>query len=199
MGVAVLGRDRDTKAWLHWGRAWAHPDALAARPEIAPRLLDFAAQGDLVICEDATQDLREIADLCEKLHKAGLLPKERALGLDPWAIGPLVDELAGRNLTGNMLEGVRQGAALSPAQWTIERKLKDKTLRHGARPLMSWCVSNAKVEQRQNAVMITKQAAGRAKIDPLVALLNAAMLMQRNPTATGTIGDFLSGAVMAMR
>lgn len=199
MGVAVLGRDRETKAWLHWGRAWAHPDALAARPEIAPRLLDFAAQGDLVICEDATQDLREIADLCERLHKAGLLPKERALGLDPWAIGPLVDELAGRNLTGNMLEGVRQGAALSPAQWTIERKLKDKTLRHGARPLMSWCVSNAKVEQRQNAVMITKQAAGRAKIDPLVALLNAAMLMQRNPTATGTIGDFLSGAVMAMR
>lgn len=199
LGVAVLGRDRKSKDWLHWGHAWAHPDALKARPEIAPRLMDFAAQGDLTICDDGTQDLREVADVCEKLLLAGLLPKEYAIGLDPWAIGPLVDEMAGRSIEGKILEAVRQGAALSPAQWTLERKLKDKTLRHGARPLMAWVLGNAKVEQRGNAVLISKEAAGRAKIDPLVALLNAAMLMQRNPTATGTIGDFLSGAVMAMR
>jgi phage terminase large subunit-like protein len=199
MGLAVLGRERGSKKWLHWGRAWVHPVALETRPEIAPRLLDFAEQGDLVICDDATQDLRDVADICETLFVAGLLPKERALGLDPYAIGPLVDELASRGMTGTLLEGIRQGAALSPAQWTLERKLKDKTVLHGARPLMAWVVSNAKVEQRQNAVLISKQVAGRAKIDPLVALLNAAMLMQRNPQASGNIGDFLSGAVMAMR
>jgi phage terminase large subunit-like protein len=198
-GLAVIGRERVSKRWLHWGHAWAHRDALQARPEIAPRLLDFAADGDLTICDDATQDLREIADVCEKLWLAGLLPKEYAIGLDPWAIGPLVDEMAGRGIEGKILEAVRQGAALSPAQWTIERKLKDRTLAHGGRRLMAWVLGNAKVEQRGNAVIISKEAAGRAKIDPLVAMLNAAMLMQRNPTATGTIGDFLSGAVMVMR
>jgi phage terminase large subunit-like protein len=33
--------------------------------------------------------------------------------------------------------------------------------------------------------MATKQAAGRAKIDPVIAMLCAAILMSWNPTASG--------------
>jgi phage terminase large subunit-like protein len=46
---------------------------------------------------------------------------------------------------------------------------------------MAWCVGNAKIEPRGNALLITKQASGFAKIDPLMALLNAAELMARTP------------------
>jgi phage terminase large subunit-like protein len=46
---------------------------------------------------------------------------------------------------------------------------------------MAWCVGNAKVEQRANSILITKQASGSAKIDALAATFNATDLMSLDP------------------
>jgi phage terminase large subunit-like protein len=46
---------------------------------------------------------------------------------------------------------------------------------------MSWDVANARVELKGNAIAITKQASGSAKIDLLMAAFNAVALMSTNP------------------
>ena len=46
---------------------------------------------------------------------------------------------------------------------------------------MAWAVSNARVEPKGNAIVITKQASGTAKIDPLMAAFNAVAWMSANP------------------
>lgn len=183
--LAVLGRHRVTKVWMGWVHAWAHPEVFERRKEIAALLREFEKAGDLTVCTDPTQDIREIADHIAEVMAMGLLPDQGAVGLDPYGVAALIDELAGRGLTDDMMAPIKQGAALSPAIWGLERKLKDGTFVHCGQPMMDWVLGNAIAEQRGNALLITKQTAGKAKIDPLMALFNAVTLMTRNPEAAG--------------
>lgn len=182
-GLAVLGRCKETKHWLLWTHAWAHDDVLKRRSDIASRLLDFSRDGDLTISEDPMAPILEAAAYIERVKEAGLLPDAEGVGIDPIGVQPLVDELEARGIAPGQQVAIRQGFALSPASWGSEIKLKNGSLKHGGQPMMAWCVGNAKVEVRGGAVIITKQSAGRAKIDPLVAAFNAMMLMSRKPMA----------------
>jgi len=181
--LGLLGKDKETGKLLAWCRAWAHTHVLDRRKDISERLLDFANDGDLIIVEDGTQPAVEAADIIAQVRDASLLPEKGGVGVDPYAILDLIDALEARDIRDEQIYGVKQGSALSPATWGMEIKLQKKTLLHADQPLMTWCVGNAKAEQRGNAQLITKQMAGKAKIDPLVALFNATLLMSRNPTA----------------
>ena len=187
LGLALIGRHRESKRWMGWTHAWAHPEVLRTRKEIAPRLRDFAAAGDLTILEedDPTGDIIGVADVIERVKDAGLLPEAGAVGLDPYGVSAIIDELAGRGIEDDQMVAVGQGSRLSPEIWGIERKLKDGTFVHCGQKMMDWVMGNARIEQRGSAVLITKEAAGRAKIDPLIAILNAFKLMSRNPVASG--------------
>jgi phage terminase large subunit-like protein len=190
LGLCVLGRCRETRRWLHWAKAWAHKIALERRKEIAPRLLDFAAAGELTIVETPGQDVEEVADVVCRVRDAGLMPKENAIGVDAAGIGDIVDALTDPQ-RGNpeemqkMIVGISQGWRLNASIKSTERKCAGRELIHGGSALMNWCVGNARTELRGNAVSVTKQASGTAKIDPLMATFNASSLMALNPVAAG--------------
>ena len=186
LGLAVIGRETGTGRWLHWGRAWAHQIALKRRKDVAPRLLDFQRDGDLVIVERPGQDIVEVADIVCQVRDAGLLPEERGIGVDAAGIGDIVDELAAREFDPEKdIVAVAQGWRLNGAIKTTERKVAGGELLHGGRPLMAWSVSNARIEDKGNAVSVTKQASGKAKIDPLMAVFDAVTLMALNPASAG--------------
>lgn len=186
-GLSVVGRERETKNWLMWFHAWAHPEVLNARKEIAPRLLDFANAGDLTLLteDQPTGDIEGATQIAGELLNAGLLPAEAAVGLDTVQVYSILEEMMAIGIDEDQLRYVGQDWRLSPAIWGMERKLKDGTLLHSNQPMMEWVLGNAKVEQRGSAVRMTKEAAGRAKIDPLIAGMNAFTLMSRNPVAAG--------------
>lgn len=183
LGLCVIGRCRDTRHWLVWAHAWCQPGVLELRKEIAPRLKDFEAAGDLTFCEAVTDDIAGVADHIQALDEANILAAQHAVGFDAVGVAAMVDELAERGISGDRVVAVPQGFRLSGAIWGLERKLADGTVSHDGSGMMAWCVGNAKAEQRGNAVLITKEAAGKAKIDPLMAAFNAVQLMSRNPAA----------------
>lgn len=199
LGLSVIGRCRETRAWLGWGHAWAHKIVRERRKDIVPALEDFARAGDLTFCDVPGEDYAGVCEIVGALLDAGLLPEREAVGLDPAGVSALVDELTAIGVPPGRAVAVPQGYRLNPAIKGLERKLMDGTFRHGGQGLMAWAVGNARAELRGNAVMITKEQSGSAKIDPLVALFNAAMLMARNPVAAAPkfdINGFLQRPVM---
>lgn len=194
LGLAFIGREKATRRWLSWCKAWCFKGVLEIREEIAPKLKDLQAAGELVIIDNLGEDVIEVADLIEEVYTAGLFPEEKGIGVDPVGIGQVVDEVSSRldddkAIADKLIIGIPQGWQLTGAIKTCERKLVDNTMVHADQALMTWCVGNAKVEARGNAIIITKQAAGKAKIDPLMALFNAVALMSKNPEAGG--GSYL--------
>jgi len=182
-GLCVAGRDSETGDRLVWAHAWCQRDVLDLRKDIAPRLQDFADQGDLTLCDCPTEDIEGVRVVIERLLNAGLLPEKAAVGLDPIGVAAVVDMLDELGLADDQRVAVAQGFRLSSAVWGAERKLKERTLWHAAQPLMDWCIGNVRAEQKGSSVLITKETAGKAKIDPVIAMFNALALLDRNPQA----------------
>lgn len=183
-GLCIAGRCRITRRWLYWFHAYADATVLELRKEVAPALRDFQESGDLTIAGTTEEIIESVVEYARRIREARLFPKEGGIGLDAHGIGALVDALDEAGFEQPLITAVApQGFKIQSAVFSMERKLKDKTVEHGGQPLMDFCVGNAKAELRGSSVLITKQAAGKAKIDPLIAGLMATKLLEANPAA----------------
>ncbi|EPS5422802.1 TPA: terminase large subunit [Klebsiella michiganensis] len=178
LGASAIGRDAKTREWLCWCHAWAHEIAIRRRKSEESRFNDFVKAGDLTIVKRVGQDTEEVAEYVSRIYEAELLDK---IGIDPSSVGQILDALIEAGIPADAVVGVSQGWRLGGAIKTTERKLAEGILIHGGQPMMAWCVGNARVEPKGNAILITKQASGKGKIDPLMALFNAVSLMALNP------------------
>lgn len=179
-GLCLLGRHKDSRQWLAWTHAWCHKGVLDRRKSIADRLRDFSKAGELTIVEDELDDISDIIDIIAEVKRRGLLA---SVAVDPAGLGEMIEALAEIGVTqeDGLLIGAPQGYAMMNAIKTAERKLANGTLRHSGSSLMNWCVSNLKIEPTATAIRATKQTAGDAKIDPVMALFDAVTVMSRNP------------------
>lgn len=182
-GMSIIGRCKTTRHWLAWSHAWCHQGVLERRKAIANVLRDFEARGELTIVDDELDDISEIIDIIESIKARGLLAN---VAVDPAGLGEFTDALAAAGITveNGLLKGAPQGYAMMNAIKTAERKLANGTLKHAHSTLMEWCVGNIKIEPTATAIRATKQNAGDAKIDPVMALFDAVTVMALNPQVT---------------
>jgi phage terminase large subunit-like protein len=201
-GFTALGREAGTGHLLSWSSAWALPIVLERRKDIASRLRDFQARGELHIVSKIEDACDAVVALIQRIDTAGKLGtldegKKKAIGVDAACIKQTLDALNAADYADDQIVAVPQNWRLGSAIKSTELYLSSGALSHADQTLLDWCVGNAKVEPKGNAVLITKQASGSAKIDPLMSHFNAVDLMSRNPAATGRIEDFLASPIMA--
>jgi phage terminase large subunit-like protein len=199
LGVTVIGREKGTRRWLWWSRGWAHECVLQRRKEIAPRLLDFQKQGDLwIIADDSKDDIKGVVEIVEQVADSGILAREHAIGVDAIGIVEITNELSRKDFTfttetaAGQVTAIRQGYTLSNTIASVGRALAAGDLVHAQQPITDWSVGNARLERKGNAVLITKEQSGVAKIDLLMAGLNGCALMAMNPEAGVSVFDAMA-------
>jgi phage terminase large subunit-like protein len=225
LGVAVVGRDRETGRWLAWVHGLVSTIGVWRRKANATDYLRFVRCGDLTIfcfgheseseiaddpavaellaytapfdpfADKLPPDIRYVVDLVERVRELGLLAK---VGVDAAGIGAIIDALAEIGVTqdADLLDAVRQGIGLMGAIKTTERMLADRRFRHGGQAMLDWCVGNLIVVLTPTAMRVARDEGGLGKIDPAMAMFNAVALMCMNPEPQGSVYTGARGLVV---
>lgn len=184
LALTFVGRRKGkTDEYLSWSHSWATEIVLQRRKGIETVLRDFEREGTLTIVPTLGPDVDQLAALCKRVYARGLL---EGIGIDPARIASLTTALAKEELPVDdpkFFIKVRQGWGIYSAMIWLERSLAMGKFKHMAQGCMNWAVGNAKVVAKGNAMLVTKEISGKAKIDPVMSTLNACELMSYNPAS----------------
>jgi phage terminase large subunit-like protein len=196
LALTFTGRIKGTTdRYLSWSHCWCHVGVLKLRQEIAPRLQDFAAAGELTIVNQLGDDTQQLTELLTEVYQSDLLAY---IGVDPARMASIKKKLEEAGLPvddDKFFVKVRQGWTLYSAILWVERALAEGRYKHGGQSVVNWAVGNAKVVTRANSMLVTKEVSGKAKIDPVMSSFCAAEVMSYNPAAR-TGGFSLDGLTM---
>lgn len=193
LGVGLIGREKGTRRWLAWAHALISDIGIERRKANGEQYDRFESDCDLTkfIYRESTlgelpENIAYVVNLVKRVNAKGLLAQ---VGVDAAGIGAIVDALAEIGVTqdSETLDAVRQGIALMGAIKTVEIKLADYSFRHGGAALLGWCVGNLRVAPTPTAMRVARDESGFGKVDPIMAVFNAAHLMSLNPPAQATI------------
>jgi phage terminase large subunit-like protein len=182
LGVAVIGREKETGIWLWWSHAIAAPIAINRHKANIPLYNDFERDGDLTIA-DLPEDMNVLDRIIGIVEESGMLA---TISVDPSCVDDIAEICAAHDINeeNGRFVGERQGTGLMKAIKTTERKLAAGRMFHCGQPIMTWCAGNAKVRLTSAAMLIERSVSGKDKIDPLVAGFDAIMGMTASPEAS---------------
>lgn len=131
---------------------------------------------------------REIADILDGMNV-------QAVAFDRWRFDILKKELTEIGIELPLIEFGQGFRDMAPAIDTLETMLLNEQIAHGAHPVLTMCMANAKIEQDAagNRKLNKQKATGR--IDGAVALAMAAGVTPKT-LETGDFDDFLANPVI---
>lgn len=179
LGLAVMGRTPEGDL-LSWGHAWCSEHAAKMDGRDVNRYGDLQKTGELSTVANIGEDVTQLVNMTMQIYASDKLHQ---IGIDPHGVTAMVEALQNAGIPKELIIGISQGWQLGATIQTTERWLASKRLQPAKQELLRWAVSNCRVEPRGNAILITKQASGRGKIDPVMALFDAAAIMMTNPPA----------------
>jgi hypothetical protein len=91
LGIAVIGREKNTRRWILWTHAFISPEGEERRKANATVYQQFMDDGDLTRVEQLPDDLAAIVEIVRLVKVSRKLA---AVGVDRIGIGGIVDALA---------------------------------------------------------------------------------------------------------
>jgi phage terminase large subunit-like protein len=148
----------------------------------------WARDGYMFTTPSATIDYdfvaQQIADICVDLNVQGI-------AYDRWRIDILKKELERIGVDLPLVEWGQGFRDMSPALEALEGKILNKTLRHGAHPVLTMCAQNAMVTRNPAGDRKLEKMKTSGRIDGMVALAMAAGLAERESVTQGSLVDFI--------
>lgn len=155
------------------GRHYLPEAAVALRNERGDfTYKNWEEQGHLVITPGDRTDYsyieRDVIDACAEFDV-------QQIGYDPYNATQVVNNLTEEGLP--MVE-IRQGPrTMHPAMQEFERRMLGNEIRHDGNPILTWAASNVVARTDVNENKAPDKKNSMDKIDPIVAALNAIVLM----------------------